>query len=315
MPPVPPRRGEQRRDSRRGSAGTRAPLPAAGAAGGGSGEPPPGLPLRGAASRACPPNSGEMPSVPGAVAPADAQVRRSEDARGGSRVSPALRAPAGPPLPALPIQGSCRQRCSRRRSHPGSPPARRPAGSRGDVRDGDQRSWRGSPSGTQPCEPPASRPGGRGAYGRLLSFPPREPRTKPGLAASRSRTGRGPCACGERGRTDGAVRDGAGVRPRPQADSPGPYFASALRSTRPHVGRGSLQRGADSPVRRHRRALPRGWSVPESGGCHLPRDSGSDKAFVAVMDLPGAQEVKRISSSLWLRKTLGQTLTPARDQG
>lgn len=54
---------------------------------------------------------------------------------------------------------------------------------------------------------------------------------------------------------------------------------------------------------------------PESGGCHLPRDSGSDKAFVAVRDLPGAQEVKRISSSLWLRKTLGQTLTPARDQG
>lgn len=37
---------------------------------------------------------------------------------------------------------------------------------------------------------------------------------------------------------------------------------------------------------------------PESGGCHLPRDSGSDKGFVAFRDLPGAQEAKRISS-LW----------------
>lgn len=37
---------------------------------------------------------------------------------------------------------------------------------------------------------------------------------------------------------------------------------------------------------------------PESGGCHLPRDPGSDKGSVAFRDLPGAQEAKRVSSSL-----------------
>lgn len=60
---------------------------------------------------------------------------------------------------------------------------------------------------------------------------------------------------------------------------------------------------------------------PESGGCHLPRDPGSDKGSVAFRNLLGAQEAKRVSS-LWLRKTLGRTLVRSqhrdgsrRDQG
>lgn len=123
IPPVSPRRGAQSRDSRRGSAGTRAPPPADGAAGEESGELPP-------PSRAPPPRS-SAPGLPpelGRDAPGPGRRRAGEVAQGcsgGSRVSPALRAAARPPVPALPIQGSCRQRCSRRRSLPGSPPARR----------------------------------------------------------------------------------------------------------------------------------------------------------------------------------------------
>lgn len=48
---------------------------------------------------------------------------------------------------------------------PAEPPglSSRPAGSREDVREGGQRSWRSSPSSVQPCEPPASLPAAAGA--------------------------------------------------------------------------------------------------------------------------------------------------------
>lgn len=203
---------------------------------------------------------------------------------------------------------------------PAEPPARtsRPAGSRGDVRGGEQRSWRR----IQPCEPPASRPAARGCPRAAAELPPEgtpdKARTLPPPAARRDE---GPVPAGR-----GAARmELFGTEqepdPGPRQTLPGrisallcdehvPTWADAVCSvalTAPSTDTSELCRVAGV--------------CPESGGCHLPRDPGSDKGSVAFRNLPEEQEAKRVSS-LWLRKTLGRTLIRSqhrdgsnRDQG
>lgn len=84
IPPVSPPRGAQRRDSRRGSAGTRAPPPAGGAAGEGFGEPPRRAAPPGSSAPGLPPELGRNALGPGRRRPGG---RAGEAAQGCSGAS------------------------------------------------------------------------------------------------------------------------------------------------------------------------------------------------------------------------------------
>lgn len=197
---------------------------------------------------------------------------------GGGRLSPALRAAAPPPVPALPIQGTAGS------AAPAGGAARAQLPPGGIPRGCAGRGWTvlgGLPIGSiQPCEPPASRPAARGASEPLLSFPPREARTKPELCRLPQHDGtRALCLQGEG--QDGWSCSG---RSRSQTPAPGrllgrisallwdqhvPTWADAVCSvalTAPSTDTTELCRVAGV--------------CPKSGGCHLPRDPGSDKGTV-----------------------------------
>lgn len=139
--------------------------------------PPTRAPPPGSSAPGLLPELGRNAPGPGSHRPGGGAGEAARGCSGVSRVSPALRAAARPPVPALPIQGSCRPRCSRRRSRPGSPPARRDPERMCGKRSTDPGGAR-PPALRAPCLPPGSRGCLRAP---LLSFPSREPRTKPEL--------------------------------------------------------------------------------------------------------------------------------------
>lgn len=267
-----PRGGERSiGGSRRGSAGARAPPSAGGAGVGGSGEPS----LRTEASREQRPGPDPQTRAkcPRPRAPSPRRARRSgrPEMLGSARASPALKAAARPPAPALPIQGSCRLCSPAGRAGPGSPPR-----SNGELEGthGERSSEPGGTRSIQPCEAPVSSPAAPGCLQAAAEFPTEG-------TADKARALPPPCRhrapilsrCGRGG--DAGAWDRAGARPRPRAASPTLCFSSAPRATCPQVCRHSLQQDADSPVCRD---PPHGWERASSWGpVAIPRDPGSDK--------------------------------------
>lgn len=173
-----------------------------------------------------------------------------------------------------------------------------PAGSREDVREEEHRSWRGSPSSPASPLPPAWQP--RVPTSPAAELPlegtPDKARTLPPLAARRDE---GPLPAGR-----GAGRMelfGMEQEPDrgPKETLPGRISALVYDQHVPTWADAICSVALTAPSTDTTELCRVAGVCPEWGGCHLPCDSGSDKGFVTFRDLPGAQEAKRISSSLW----------------